>query len=72
MFLDSPLRLLQIALSICKSWNGELGNGMSGMMGTREIRVGTWGIKVGMQGIRVGMREIRVILCENLRVNCFD
>ena len=56
--------------AICKSWNRESGNGMKGMMGTREIRVGmrginvrtweirvgTWETKVGMQGIRVGMR----------------
>ena len=52
---------------ICKSRNGESGNGMRGTMGmrgirveTRGIRVGTRGIKVGMRGIRVGMREIKV------------
>ena len=39
--------------AICKSQNGELGNGMRGMMGTQ-------GIKVGMRKIGVGMREIRV------------
>ena len=49
----------------CKSWNGELGNGMRG------IRVGTRGIKVGMRGIRVGMRGIRMILRENLCVYSF-
>ena len=49
---------------ICKSQNGESGNGMRGMMGTR-------GIRMGMRGIGVGMRGIRVILCENLCVYCF-
>ena len=60
--------------AICKSRNGELGNGMRGMMGTQGIRMGergirvvTWrskvgprGIRAGMWGIRVGMRGIRV------------
>ena len=70
----------------CKSWNGELGNGMRGIrVGTRGIKVGMrgirvgmrrmgvgmWGIKMGMRGIRVGMWGIWVILCENLRVYCF-
>ena len=39
--------------AICKSQNGDVGNGMRGMMGTQ-------GIKVGMRRIRVGMQEIRV------------
>ena len=43
-----------------KSWNGESGNGMRGMMGTRVIRVGTRGIRLGTRGIRVGTRGIRV------------
>ena len=40
-------------MAICKSWNGESGNEMRGMMGTQ-------GIKVAMRKIRVEMREIRV------------
>ena len=40
-------------MAICKTWNGESGKKMRGMMGTQ-------GIKVGMQEIRVEMREIRV------------
>ena len=55
------------ARAICKSRNGESGNGIRGTMGrrgiraeTRGIRVGTRGIKVGMCGIRVGMPEIKV------------
>ena len=58
------------ALAICKSRNGESGNGMRGMMGTSGIRVGTREIRVGargmgvemlgMRGIKVGMRIIRV------------
>ena len=47
-------------MAVCKSWNGESGNGMKGMMGTRGIRVGTWGIRVGSQGIRVGTWGIKV------------
>ena len=35
-------------MAICKRRNGELGNGMRGMMRMQVIRV-------GMQGIRVGM-----------------
>ena len=42
-------------LAICKSCNGELVNGMRGMIETKGIRVGTWGIKVGMWVIRVEM-----------------
>ena len=49
--------IFKSALAICKSRNGESGNGIRGMMGT-------WGIRAGTQGIRV-------ILCENLRVCCF-
>ena len=70
--------IFKSAFAICKSRNGESGNGMRGMIGTRGIRagtrgirVGTRGIKVGMRGIRVGMQGIRLILCENLRVSCF-
>ena len=37
----------------CKSRNRELGNGMSGMMGT-------WGTNAGMRRIRVGMRVMGV------------
>ena len=33
-------------LAICKSRNGELGNGMKEMLG---IRLGMWGIRVGMR-----------------------
>ena len=40
-------------MAFCKSRNGELGNGMRGMMGT-------WGIKAGMRRIRVGMRDMGV------------
>ena len=49
---------------ICKSQNGESGNGMKGMMGMSGIRVemmGMRGIRVGMQGIRVGMMGMRGI-----------
>ena len=42
-------------LAICKSWNGELVNGMREMIETKGIRVGMRGIKVGMWVIRVGM-----------------
>ena len=47
---------------ICKSQNGESGNGMKGMMGMSGIRAGMMGmrgIRVGMQGIRVGMMGMR-------------
>ena len=50
-------------LAICKSRNGESGNGMWGMMGMRGIRVGMMemrGIRVGMWRIRVEMRGTRV------------
>ena len=54
--------------AICKSRNGELGNGMRGMMGTQGIRVGergirvvTWRSKVGTREISVGMRGMRGI-----------
>ena len=53
--------------AICKSQNGELGNGMRGMMGTqgikvgmREIRVSNAGNQVG-QGIRVGMQVYKYL-----------
>ena len=42
------------------SRNGESGNGMREIMGTRAVRVGTRGIRVGKQEIKVGMREIGV------------
>ena len=42
--------------AICKSRNGKSENGMRGIVGIREIRVGTQGIKEGMRGIRVEMR----------------
>ena len=62
-------------LAICKSRNGESGNGMMGTrgitVGTRGIRMVTRAIKEGMRGMGVGMRGIGVILCENLRVYCF-
>ena len=64
-------------LTISKSRNGESGNGMRRLIGTRGIRVRTREIKVGMWGMAMrmlGMRGIlgiRVILCENLRVYCF-
>ena len=44
------IRLKQeVKPAICKSQNGESGNGMRGMMGTRAIRVGKQRIKVGMR-----------------------
>ena len=46
-------------LAICKSRNGESGNGMRGMMGTRGIRVGTRRIKVEIRGMGVGMLVTR-------------
>ena len=46
-------------LAICKSRNGESGNGMGGMMGTRGIRVGTRRIKVEIRGMGVGMLGMR-------------
>ena len=48
------------AVAICKSQNGESGNGMGGMMEMRGIRVGMQEFRVGMRGIRVGMQEIKV------------
>ena len=45
-------------LAICKSRNGESGNGMRGMMGMRGTRVGMRGMEVVIRGIWVGMREI--------------
>ena len=62
-FLSSKKTLIRIQLSllaICRSRNGESGNGMRRMMGTRGIRVKTRGIRVGTQGIKVGMWGIRV------------
>ena len=48
-------------LAICKSRNGEPGNGIMGTrgitVGTRGIRVVTWGINKGMRGMGVGMWE---------------
>ena len=41
--------------SICKSREGDLGNGMRGMMGMQRIRVGMRGIRVEMWGMEVGM-----------------
>ena len=46
--------------AICKSQDGESGNGMRGMMGMSEILMEMWGIKVVTQGIKVGMRGIRL------------
>ena len=51
---------MQEIWAICKSGNGESGNGMKGMIGMQGIRVGMQGIGVGMRGIRVGMQGIRV------------
>ena len=51
---------MQEIWSICKSGNGESGNGMRGMIGMQGIRVGMQGLGVGMRGIRVGMQGIRV------------
>ena len=51
--------LLSFKMATCKSENGKLGNGMSGMRGimaTRGLRVGTQGIQERMRGIRVGTR----------------
>ena len=44
-------------VAICKSRNGELGNGMRGMVGMQGITVGVMGMR-GMRGIRVGMRRM--------------
>ena len=46
-------------LAICKSRNGESGNGMREMMGTRGIRVGTRRIKLEIRGMGVGMLGMR-------------
>ena len=51
---------MQEIWAICKSGNGESGNGMRGMIGMQGIRVEMQGIGVGMRGIRVGMQGIRV------------
>ena len=40
-------------LAICKSWNGEWGNGIRGRMRTRGIRVGTRGVRMWTRRIRV-------------------
>ena len=45
------IKIVEKNVAICKSWNGELRNGMRGMMGMRAIRV-------GMQGMEVRMREM--------------
>ena len=42
---------MQEIWAICKSGNGESGNGMRGMIGMQGIRVGMQGIRVGMRGI---------------------
>ena len=47
--------------AICKSRNGESGNGLRGMMGTQAIKVGTRGIRVGIRGMGMGMRGMRGI-----------
>ena len=39
-------------MAICKSQNGESGNGMKVVMGMRGIRVGMQEIGVGMWGMR--------------------
>ena len=52
----------------CKRQNEELGNGMRGMMGMREIRVemmGMWEIRVKIRGIRVRVCEIGGMSEEN-------
>ena len=66
-FLDLFEGEIELITAICKSQNGESGNGMRLMMGTQGIRMGTlgirvrtWVIRVGTRGIKVGMREIRV------------
>ena len=41
--------------TMCKSQNGELGNGMRGMMGTQGIKVGMRRTRVGIRGIVAGM-----------------
>ena len=58
-------------MAFCKNRNGELGNGMRGMMGTWGIKAGMRRIRVGMREMGVGMRGIRVILHENLHAYCF-
>ena len=52
--------LLLLFKMASKNRNGESGNGMRGIMVTREIRVGRLGIRVGTQGITVAMRGIQV------------
>ena len=47
--------LLSFKMATCKSRNGKLGNGMSGMRGMTV----TGGLRVGRLGIRVGTREIQ-------------
>ena len=49
-------------MAVCKSRNGESGNGMRGMMETWRIRVGTRGIRMRTQAIRVGTRGIKVAM----------
>ena len=46
-------------VAVFKRQNGESGNGMRGMMGTRGIKVGMRGISVSERGMR-GMRAVRV------------
>ena len=47
MLVPNPSRT-----AFCRSRNGESGNGMREMRGTRGITVGTPGIKVGMRRIK--------------------
>ena len=66
----SSSKLLNIGLTnsaICKSRNGESGNGTKGMQG---MEVGMREIGVGMRGIRVGMRIFYQIRNIKLRYQC--
>ena len=47
-------------MTVYKSWYGEPGNGMRGIMEMQVIRVGVRGIRVGKQGIRMAMWAIMV------------
>ena len=51
-----------LCLVICKSRNGDSGNRMRGMIGTRRIKVRMRGTRVGTLGIKLRMWEVRVRL----------
>ena len=58
------------ARAICKSRNGESGNGIRGTMGRRGIRAETRGIRVGTRGIKVEIRGIGVAILGVGNSNC--